>query len=289
MAQGYKKLVLGFIVWGNIPWVVMGLSFLDGGVTSIEEFLRPREGNLWVLGWYLLVVFLWGLELWWLFFRDGAKALVDHPGLFNIPLSKPSHVKILSCVGVLAGIVAMVIAFGHDMLVPYWTNQHGDYTTVFVVYDGFVRVFGLMAVFLGIGIVLFVCAVVGIRRLNLPKWWSREKGTQFGALLLFSVLWMVVAGAGFFVNMYQSFELVAAYRDGTAQVVEGPVHVLREQPASGHAAGDLIEIKGTKLLIDYFTVTPAYKQTIAYGGALREGTVARVWHYDGKILRVDLR
>jgi hypothetical protein len=71
--------------------------------------------------------------------------------------------------------------------------------------------------------------------------------------------------------------------------VEGPVHVFSKQPEGGHARGDRILINGVRLGVDFFSSTPAYKQTIAHGGALREGVHARVWHCDGLILRADIR
>jgi hypothetical protein len=36
-------------------------------------------------------------------------------------------------------------------------------------------------------------------------------------------------------------------------------------------------------------VTPGYQQTIAHGGALREGVYARLHHYDGVIIKVEVR
>lgn len=79
------------------------------------------------------------------------------------------------------------------------------------------------------------------------------------------------------------------YEEAEAPVAEGVVHVRREQPAEGHAEGDLVEIDGVELTVNRFTLTPGYVKTIAHGGVLREGALVRVWHYEGGILRVDLR
>ena len=51
LGQGYKRLVLSFVFCGNIPWAVMGLGLLVGGVTSLQGYLKPREASLWVLAW----------------------------------------------------------------------------------------------------------------------------------------------------------------------------------------------------------------------------------------------
>ena len=239
--------------------------------------------------WYVTVLGLWALGLWWLFRRDGARALVDHPGLFQFPVSRPSHVKLLACAAVLAGVAGMAMAFGRGTLMPYWTARTGGHTTVFVVYDGFWRVVAIAALFLSIGSIGLVAAIVWIRRLRIPRWWNRKEGTKPGFLLLWSVLWLLLATVGFSMNLCKSYGLLRAYRDGAAGVVEGTVHVLREQPESGHAPGDLIDVKGVRLIVDYFMLTPAYKQTIAYGGVLREGAKVRVWYYDSHVLRIDVQ
>jgi hypothetical protein len=289
LAHGYKRLILGFLVLGNIPWVVMGLGFLTGGITSILDYLRPSEANPWVLGWYLTAVCLWLMQLWWLFIRNGAKTLVDHPGLFNIQITNPNHVKLFACAGTISMALGIALAFGHGLLVPYWTTRSDVYTTVFIVYDGFWRIVAIALLFWTIGTVALVFSIKMIRQIKVPKWWNQKGYTKLGGVLLWSILWLSLSVAGFSVNLYRSYQLVSAYRDGTAQIVEGTVHVLRTQPWSGHAAGDLVEINGVELGVDYFVVTPAYKQTIAYGGALREGTSVRAWCCNGKVLRLDVK
>jgi hypothetical protein len=70
--------------------------------------------------------------------------------------------------------------------------------------------------------------------------------------------------------------------------VEGNVHLLHQQPASGHTKGDILEVGGVRLVVDYFHTTPAYTQTVAYGGVLSEGAHVRLWYSDEDILRVDV-
>jgi hypothetical protein len=38
--------------------------------------------------------------------------------------------------------------------------------------------------------------------------------------------------------------------------------------------------------LNYFYATPAYRRTIAHGGALRPGIYARLSHVDGEIVRM---
>ena len=74
------------------------------------------------------------------------------------------------------------------------------------------------------------------------------------------------------------------------QVVEGRVRVLTAQPYRGHLAiTDMIQINEKIFNIDFFTSTHAYNQTIAHGGYLRDGVIARIYYYNNKILKIDLR
>jgi hypothetical protein len=83
--------------------------------------------------------------------------------------------------------------------------------------------------------------------------------------------------------------LVRAYRHGRYQVVEGQVQLLHEQPATGHTKGDIITVNGKQFEVNYFYLTPAYRNTLAHGGVLGGGVYARIYYYNGEILRVDLR
>jgi hypothetical protein len=42
--ESYRRLVLGFVVWGNLPWVVMGLGIVIGGVPTVFHYFNPRNG-----------------------------------------------------------------------------------------------------------------------------------------------------------------------------------------------------------------------------------------------------
>jgi hypothetical protein len=48
-------------------------------------------------------------------------------------------------------------------------------------------------------------------------------------------------------------------------------------------------VNGKEFVVSYFYATPAYTKTIAHGGVLTQGTYARIYYYDGEILRVDIR
>ena len=118
---------------------------------------------------------------------------------------------------------------------------------------------------------------LGIRRFP-----ERKLSSVF--LVLFAVVWL--AAHTFFLWTY-----VATYRhlrSGQCEVTEGVVHVTHEQPYQGHSSGDRITVGGKSFVVDYFFVTPGYHQSIAHGGALKEGTFTRLHHRDGVILKVEV-
>lgn len=83
--------------------------------------------------------------------------------------------------------------------------------------------------------------------------------------------------------------LVTVYRERQYQVVEGQVHVLHEQPATGHTKGDIISVNGKQFEVNYFYATPTYRNTLAHGGVLGSGVYARLYYHNGEILRVEIR
>jgi len=111
LAPGYTKLIRGWLVFGNLPWLVMGLGMLFGGVPTIWHYLNPRNGPV-VLTWYATVVALWIASIYWLFFRQGAELLLAHPGLFNVPGDRPWVLKayfLLCLAGGVAGLLMMIL------------------------------------------------------------------------------------------------------------------------------------------------------------------------------------
>ena len=105
--------------------------------------------------------------------------------------------------------------------------------------------------------------------------------------ILWSLFWLYLHNFSHVFGHINS--LVRAYHDKQYQVVEGPIQVLHEQPATGHTKGDIITVNGKQLEVNYFYATPAYRNTLAHRGVLRGGVYARIYCYNGEILRVDLR
>jgi len=168
-------------------------------------------------------------------------------------------------------------------------NNVARYITVFVIYHDIWWVVALAWVLLAIGVAGLVVSIRWIKRTKIRKWWSSREGLRPGIFLLCSVFWLMVAVLAASMWSWNIYYLVSSYRTGAAKMVEGPVHVIHRQPESGHAVGDVIEVDNVRLVVDYFVVTPAYKQTISHGGVLVEGAYVRIWYVGRAIVRIDLR
>jgi len=115
LADGYRTIIRGWLIYGNIPWIVMGLGSLVGGVPSIDHFFRPRDGNPFVLAFFASVFQLWILSTYWIFFRRGAEMLVDHPGIFNVDFKSPIMVKLFWLLCLAGGIAGVTMMFIQDI------------------------------------------------------------------------------------------------------------------------------------------------------------------------------
>jgi hypothetical protein len=108
LVAGYRSLIRGLVVYGNIPWVVMGIGILFGGVPSVFDYFNPRNGPF-VVAWYVSVVALWVATAYWIFLRGGAEAMIRHPGLLNLPAPQPSGIKALVALSLLGGVVGLTM------------------------------------------------------------------------------------------------------------------------------------------------------------------------------------
>jgi hypothetical protein len=113
----------------------------------------------------------------------------------------------------------------------------------------------------------------------------------FNAVFLtgFGAVWLIVTLPLYTAATSNTDRLRLIQLSGQSEVSEGTVHVTHMQPAHGHSDGDKIIVGGRQFEINYFMVTPGYRQTIAHGGVLREGAYARLHHYNGVISKVEVR
>ena len=89
LAAGYRKLLCGVLIWGNVPWIIMGLGCLVGGVPSVFHYARPRDGNPFVWAFFASGLLILALGTYWLFAAGGAEMIIRHPGLVEHRTSEP--------------------------------------------------------------------------------------------------------------------------------------------------------------------------------------------------------
>ena len=156
-------------------------------------------------------------------------------------------------------------------------------TTVFEIAPGSNGVRADALLRLAIGLVALCGGVIGVFRAKKLK---KLAAPVF--LTAWSALWLVAHIPLWRIGVTQTNRLLDIYHNGKSQVVEGIVHISHEQSAHGHSSGDKITVGDQTFEVNYFLATPGYKQTISHGGVLREGVFARLHHYDGIILKVEV-
>lgn len=117
--DGYDSLIKGFLIYGNIPWVIMGIGMLTGMTESMFEFFNPSQMNPIVIVFFLSIIFLWIIGSYWIYFNGGAEKLVDHPGMIT-QTEKGNEkfeimkVKLVWGLGILGGIFGMYMMYNQD-------------------------------------------------------------------------------------------------------------------------------------------------------------------------------
>lgn len=131
-----------------------------------------------------------------------------------------------------------------------------------------------------------VLMIGGLAGVIFHKWITRK----FDIRIPRSIFGMMIFGGLFWcVGHLDVINYAVLNKAKNAEVVEGIVHVSHRQPYHGHTSGDKITINGQPFEVDYFSAAPGYKDTLARGGVLGEGTYARVHHCDGVIVKVEVK
>lgn len=89
----------------------------------------------------------------------------------------------------------------------------------------------------------------------------------------------------YYISFHDEYsKLLAKYEAQQYQIAEGVVHVLHTQNPLGHDQGDIIMIDNVEFEINAYVGGWNYDKTISHGGALTEGTYARVYYMALSIL-----
>ncbi len=125
LEKGYTTLIRGYLLWMNVPWIVMGLGCTVGGVPSVWHYFRPKDGNPYVLAWFGSVFFLWAAGTFWLFFKNGAETLARYPGVIEFryglkrkDIANPVMIKALRLLCLAGGIIGVTAMWAMDIPLP---------------------------------------------------------------------------------------------------------------------------------------------------------------------------
>lgn len=123
LEQGYRRLYYGYMCLANLPWLAMGFGCLSGAVPSVIDYLRPSEGNSFVLAWWGLMGAALVFSTYWMLFGGGAEMLERHPGFFMVPEWTASKLRMF-WLGTVASSIAMGALVFLDF--PKLLTQRGE-------------------------------------------------------------------------------------------------------------------------------------------------------------------
>ncbi len=83
LKRGYDQFIKGFLFYGNIPWIIIGVGNLSTGTKSVIDYFSPYSSNVFVLTFYFSIITIWLLGTRWIYYKNGAAFLENHPGMFR--------------------------------------------------------------------------------------------------------------------------------------------------------------------------------------------------------------
>jgi hypothetical protein len=121
LADGYDKLFKGWLLFGNIPWVIMAIGDMTKITNGIWEYCNPKSMNPMVLLFHFSAIVNWIIGSKWIYLNNGAVFLARHPGLIRFEgpgissdITSPKAIKILWTLGLMGGIIGMIMSWIMD-------------------------------------------------------------------------------------------------------------------------------------------------------------------------------
>lgn len=112
--NGYKIIFKNFLIYGSIPWIIIGIGNTFGFTESVFDYFQPSKMNPMVLLFHFSIIVIWILLIRFIFLKDGAKFLENHPGIIRVNSfgnvnDHPSEntIKLITIVGIIGGIIAI--------------------------------------------------------------------------------------------------------------------------------------------------------------------------------------
>lgn len=107
-----------------LPFLVMAAGSLVGGVPSAWHYLRPRDGDPWVLAFHATVVLVWAATLVWVFALGGDRVLgelklIRLRGLVaGGPLQDPRVIRLFTLACIAGGCAGLGSTWVTDIPLP---------------------------------------------------------------------------------------------------------------------------------------------------------------------------
>lgn len=119
--EGYDLIFKNLTIYSLIPWIIVGIGNLSGKTLSIFDYFSPSKMNPFVLTFHFSIIIIWILLVHFVFFKNGAEFLENHPGIIrfkgfgitNESLSKNS-IKLFVIITMLGGILGMLMMWFTD-------------------------------------------------------------------------------------------------------------------------------------------------------------------------------
>jgi hypothetical protein len=112
LAPGYRWLLRAQLSVTLVPVLLMGLGVISGQVRGVHDYLRPGEGNPFVLLWWGVVAAIVLLTTGWVVLGPGAEMLERHPGVIMVPRASARTIRLFSLGVAALNLVGMALFFG---------------------------------------------------------------------------------------------------------------------------------------------------------------------------------
>lgn len=298
LIPGYKKLFKYFLIFGSIPWLIMGTGNLTGLTSLTHEYLNPASGNPIVLLFHLLIVSYWILGGLWIFFNNGAAFIERHPGFFNKKL--PFNTSAVNQRVIKGTWIVMVVGGILGEIMMWWPKNksttihamNGEFQLVYdfgECYPHLTSLIPLAISVLGLGIAWFHKKYIDPA--NKSKAPTRQKGIVLGMIIgsISGILFVFLT----FTSLSEYFTTRAIYVDQKYLTIEGTVSNYHPMPSSGHDTErfdvDSVHFKYS----DFGLSNYGYNNAASHGGAIRDSLYVRIGYFakgsTNVILRLEVR
>lgn len=89
----FRSIRRRIFIFSIIPWMVMGVGILYGGVSDIWQYFPSRESSLYVSVFYLVVFVELAFFTIWVLFMGGAKPAAKYQLVSVRALGRPIHLS----------------------------------------------------------------------------------------------------------------------------------------------------------------------------------------------------